>query len=85
MYAYWVPMKDSKGETVYLKAPRVDYILMLLGIESSPVRFKQYPQLARHAEELAVDACASGQPIGSRTRMTGNVPSSWFRHSLGRD
>ncbi len=49
--ANWIPMKDSKGETVYLKAPRVDYIVKLLGIESCLVWFKQYPQLARHSEE----------------------------------
>jgi hypothetical protein len=44
--AYWVPLKDLKGEAVYLEARGVDYIARLPGIED-PVRwYDRFPSLA---------------------------------------
>ncbi len=44
--AYWVPLKDWKGEPVYIEAREVDYIARLPGAED-PVRwYDQFPSLA---------------------------------------
>ncbi len=55
--AYWVPLVDWKGETVYFEARGVDYIARLPGTED-PVRwYDQFPSLAAardtEAEEKA--------------------------------
>jgi hypothetical protein len=51
--AYWVPLENWRGETIYLKPHRVEYIAMLFGRECPPEDLKQFPQLAVAGDEQA--------------------------------
>jgi hypothetical protein len=44
--AYWVPLVDWKGETVYLEARGVDYIAWLPGVEDPVQWYDRFPSLA---------------------------------------
>jgi hypothetical protein len=43
--AYWVPLEDWKGETVYIKVRGVNFIARLRGCESPLGWYDQFPQL----------------------------------------
>jgi hypothetical protein len=44
--AYWIPLEDWRGETMYIEAMGVDYIARLPGC-ADPVRwYSQFPQLS---------------------------------------
>ncbi len=55
--AYWVPLTDWKGETKYLEARGVDYIVQLPGNEEPRKWYDRFPGLAEardiEAEEKA--------------------------------
>jgi hypothetical protein len=54
--AYWVPLEDWRGETVYIKARGVDYIARLPGCESPMGWYSRFPQLAAERDEQPEDS-----------------------------